>query len=145
MAVTDRIVLRVEGDARGKSRPKFGRGRVYTPRTTVDAERDWQMAWLVAGQPRLPDGAFSMVITINVRRPASHTRANGQLSGEGLRHPEPTSRPDIDNVIKLCADALNGLAYRDDASMVRVYVQRRWAESASVRVELTSLAPAQSA
>jgi len=52
------------------------------------------------------------------------------------RQPKP-SRPDCDNVGKACADALNGVAYADDAQVVELVI-RKWyaAEGEGPRVEI---------
>jgi Holliday junction resolvase RusA-like endonuclease len=132
------IVLDVDGDARGVGRPRFGRG-LYAPATTLDAERARQVAWLRAGQPRLPAGPFTMTLAVNVKRHASHMLRGGQLSTEGLRHGEPTRRPDLDNVAKLIGDALNGLVYKDDAQLVGVQARRQWSDEAFVEVRMASV------
>lgn len=51
-----------------------------------------------------------------------------------------TSRPDFDNIAKSCADALLGLAYRDDSQLWLVTVTKRVAagdEQPRTEIELT--------
>lgn len=40
----------------------------------------------------------------------------------------PTSRPDIDNLIKGVMDAMNGIFYTDDKQVVSLHVYKVWAE-----------------
>lgn len=44
------------------------------------------------------------------------------------RHPDPnkpfTSKPDIDNLAKIVMDALNKLAYHDDAQVFRLNIEK---------------------
>jgi len=40
----------------------------------------------------------------------------------------PIKIPDTDNIIKIVADALNGVAYRDDAQIVRVEASKFYGE-----------------
>ena len=47
-------------------------------------------------------------------------------------------KPDIDNVIKIIGDALNGLAYKDDSSIVSVTVTKQWAAQGCLVVSLSS-------
>lgn len=125
------VTLTIPGLPRGKDRPRFDprTKRTYTPRRTVVAERAIQDAWVQAGRPRFPDVALRMTVTTRVQRPRAHLRADGErLSAAGLRHPVPTGRPDLDNVLKLVADGLNGLAYRDDALIAEAVVRREWAD-----------------
>jgi Holliday junction resolvase RusA-like endonuclease len=126
------IELRVEGRPTGKGRPKFSRHgdsvRVHTPAPTVRAEGRVQLAWIDAGRPRLPDGPVRAGIVVTVNRPKSHWKTDGTLTATGRRSAVPTSRPDIDNILKLVGDALNGHAYHDDALIYYAHIERRWAD-----------------
>lgn len=125
------VTLTIAGEPRGKERPRFVRatGRTFTPSRTVSAEEAIRRAWMDAGQPRFPDGPLRMSITVRVQRPKYHYRADGvQLSAAGLWTPIPTTKPDLDNVQKLVSDALNRLAYRDDAQIAEGHQVREWAE-----------------
>ena len=51
----------------------------------------------------------------------------------------PTKKPDIDNCIKIIADALNGLAYVDDTQIVGVTAEKFYAEIPRVEVEITEV------
>ena len=51
-----------------------------------------------------------------------------------IREGRPTKRPDIDNLYKLIADALNGIAYYDDSQIVRLSLSKFW--SSEPRVEI---------
>jgi Holliday junction resolvase RusA-like endonuclease len=48
----------------------------------------------------------------------------------------PTKKPDADNIAKIVADALNGIAYYDDAQIVDLQVRKIYAESPHVRIEI---------
>jgi Holliday junction resolvase RusA-like endonuclease len=39
----------------------------------------------------------------------------------------PTRKPDIDNVLKVILDSLNGVAYIDDSKVVEVIGRKRYA------------------
>lgn len=121
------IELRIDGKPTGKGRPRFGKGgRVYTDDRTLSAEQRARDAWHAAGQPRVPDGPIAMTVEIVVARPQNHWRASGDLSAAGIRAPWPVRKPDVDNALKLIADAYNGLLYRDDVDIVHCWVLRRW-------------------
>lgn len=47
----------------------------------------------------------------------------------------PCKKPDIDNVIKIILDALNGIAYKDDCQVVEVIAVKKYTEETE-RVEL---------
>ncbi len=133
----DRLSLEVPGPPRGKGRPRFTRnGRPYTPADTIDAEDRVRTAWELAGRPRLPDGAFTLHVDVHVKRPKDHRLRDGTLSAAGRRAVFPTSRPDLDNVVKLIADALNGLAWHDDAHAVNITATRLWSPDDTPRIHV---------
>lgn len=51
----------------------------------------------------------------------------------------PVKKPDADNIIKVVADALNKLAYRDDADLVQVSLIKFYSRQPRLEVEIESL------
>lgn len=51
----------------------------------------------------------------------------------------PTKKPDCDNVGKVIADSLNGIAYKDDAQIVSMAIDKYFAEIPRVEVEITEV------
>lgn len=51
----------------------------------------------------------------------------------------PTKRPDIDNLYKLIADALNGIAYHDDSQIVSLTLCKLWSLEPKVEIELREI------
>lgn len=120
----------VPGTITGKGRPRVtlraGVARTYTPAATVAAETRVRDAWNAAGRPWLGEGPVSLSIVLWEARPASHWTSKGELSASGRRSPRPMRKPDLDNVAKLIADALNGCLYRDDKQIVELRICRKW-------------------
>ena len=50
----------------------------------------------------------------------------------------PTKKPDIDNIVKAIQDALNGLAYKDDAYIVHLACQKFYRDNPRVEVFVTA-------
>jgi Holliday junction resolvase RusA-like endonuclease len=125
------VRIKIPGAPTGKGRPRFVKktGHAHTPTLTKTAEARIANAWTNAGAIRLPDGPVACSIEAVVSRPGSHWRVNGASTALGARSPWPTKKPDLDNIIKLVGDSLNGLAYRDDADIVQVWAVRRWCHS----------------
>jgi Holliday junction resolvase RusA-like endonuclease len=123
------ISLIVDGEPKGKGRPKFNSvtKQAYTPTLTKRAEDRVALAWMGAGRPMLEDGAIGCQITIVLARAQNHWRKDGTLTPEGQRHMVPRKKPDLDNVAKLVLDALNGLAFRDDVDVVHMQVDKVFA------------------
>ena len=133
------FTLEISGHPEGKGRPKFGQGRVWTPKKTVLAEAEVVRKWEEAGSPRLPDDVGLRIdVWLFVVRPAGHFKKNGTLSAQGWRFPRPhASKPDLDNSIKLICDALNKKAYRDDVRIVEAHIERHWADWPSTRISFS--------
>lgn len=123
------ILLVVPGEPKGKARPRFNRttGRAYTPSATQRAEHRIQLHWMQAGSPTV-QGPLSIDIEAVLARPQGHFKVDGSLSAAGSRMPHPAKKPDWDNLGKLVADSLNGLAYNDDAQIVCAELRKRWAK-----------------
>lgn len=51
----------------------------------------------------------------------------------------PTKKPDADNIGKIVCDALNGLAYHDDAQVVDLHVRKFWYSEPRVEVIINTI------
>lgn len=117
----------------------------YTPARTVYFENLCRYEFYqAAGEAyQRPDSALyfeayaplRVEVTAYYMVPASCTRKRraDMLSGK-LR---PLKKPDADNVAKAVLDALNGVAYKDDAQVVELLVTKQWSEInlTTVRIE----------
>ena len=108
-----------------KARPRFARGRVFTPRTTELAEDRIRKAWLEAGWD-LQTGALYVEVRARLARPATHFGRRGTLLPSAPRW--PMVRPDLDNYAKTVLDALRSVAYRDDNQIVCAYLAKTYCE-----------------
>lgn len=135
------LVLTIDGPPRGKARPRVTHaGHAYTPAETIAAEDRVRIAWKQAGSVRLPDGALALHVVVCHERPRGHYRRDGQrLNAEGRRHPLPTRKPDGDNALKLIADSLSGLAFRDDAQIVDWRLVARWDDRARTAIRVVAV------
>jgi Holliday junction resolvase RusA-like endonuclease len=142
----DDFTLRVDGAPVGKGRPRFtvrdGEPRTHTPPQTARAEAHLRMLWLEAGRPHVR-GPVAMRVEVVVERPKSHWRANGQLGTHGLLVKHPVRVPDLDNVCKLIADALQHLAFAGDSAIVRLVAVRRWANPGETAHTIVRVASAE--
>lgn len=96
---------------RGKGRPRFGKGKVYTPRATREAEAIVAAAYVDAGGRMVPKGVPVQVIVSTTRN------VRGDLRKRQGDYQPDVDKPDADNIGKLVLDALNGIAYEDDAQV----------------------------
>lgn len=127
--MTGEITLRVEGPPVGwqRARVNHAQRRHYDdPKTTI-AQAAVVASWTVAGRPRV-ESFMPLAFTLEaaLERPKNHFLKAGQLGAIGNRCAWPVRKPDTDNLLKLSMDALNGLAYHDDAQVVHAWALKRW-------------------
>lgn len=53
----------------------------------------------------------------------------------------PTKKPDMDNVVKIIADSLNKIAYRDDTQIVDCQCRKFYSETPRVEVRILEVVP----
>lgn len=123
--------LTIHGDLRGKGRPRFAGGHAYTPEATRRYEAEIQAAWMLAGG-RMLDGAVAVSIAAYQALPKSATRAQRHAAERGEIW--PIRKPDLDNIIKITLDALNGLAYRDDTQVTVLDARKEYATDGESRL-----------
>lgn len=120
------VTFVIPGTPIAKGRPRFGKGRAYTPQRTRQAESKTQQAAIEAmnkTRQRPHPGPVEVDINAYFPIPASWPKAKQIRAGAGEL--KPSSRPDIDNIAKQVTDAMNGIVYLDDAQIVTLYV-RKW-------------------
>ena len=129
------IKFTVWGEPKGKGRPRFTKnGHTYTPAGTVSYEDLAKLEYKQqCGDIRFDKGVMlDMKISayFAIPKSASKKKQRQMLEGE-LR---PTKKPDMDNIIKIIADGLNGIAYYDDSQIVECTVRKFYSEEPRVEV-----------
>lgn len=130
------VQFTILGKIKGKARPRMTKaGHTYTPSDTVTYEKAVQMMY-----KNQCKGIFfgdKQPIGIHIKAmyeiPRSYTKAKKEQiqRGELL----PTKKPDADNIAKIICDALNGVAYDDDAQVVSMSIDKSYT-SGKERVEV---------
>ena len=132
------IRFTVPGEPTGKGRPRVfktnGVSRATTPQKTLNYEN--LVKWIVGESMQVEQltGEIEAEIKAYYAIPKSMTKKNRQLIEEGKLH--PTKKPDLDNVAKIILDALNGIAYKDDSQVVRMHIEKEYADDEKPRVEV---------
>lgn len=115
-----RVTFKVLGQAKGKARPRFANGQVYTPSETKKYEQQVRKAYLTASSGyTFGDKPVMVSIATYFKRAKSNKREFA------------TSKPDIDNVAKSILDGLNGTAFDDDKQVTHLTVNKLYCESSS--------------
>ena len=121
----------------GKARPRFTKkGHAYTPQKTKDAEALIAAAYRAAGGRCIPKGVpveLEVLARFPIPKSFSQKKRSAVLDSEIL----PMKKPDADNILKLAADALNGVAYEDDAQVVRMEVCKEYTALGGGYMEIT--------
>jgi Holliday junction resolvase RusA-like endonuclease len=86
------------------------------------------------GAPAI-EGPIELSVVATYIWPKSMSPKKRQLPGAQWK----TSRPDYDNLGKIVCDALNTVAWRDDAQVVAGFVWKRYGELASLAVRIRRL------
>lgn len=118
------MTVKVPGRPRGKARPRFYNGHAYTPKNTRDFENEIRTCY-IAQDGREYTGSILVDVEAIFKIPESWTKKKKwETIDQGKR---PEVRPDIDNIVKIVMDALNGVAYKDDSQVVEVRARKVYA------------------
>jgi Holliday junction resolvase RusA-like endonuclease len=136
------VAFTVPGTPVGKGRPKFARRgnyvTTYTPEKTASYEN---LVKVKAEQAmigrQMIEGPVEVSIRLIVTPPASWSQRKQRDALEGRIF--PTSKPDIDNVVKGIFDACNEIVWKDDKQAVDVRVVKRYGAVARAAVEVRAL------
>lgn len=139
------IAFVIPGVPVAKGRPKFARRgafvTAYTPEKTASYENlvKVKAEQAMAGRQMI-EGAVSVVIWLYVTPPASWSQKKQREALAGSIF--PTSKPDVDNVVKGIFDACNDIVWRDDKQACDVVVKKRYADTARATVQVRELVKA---
>lgn len=115
------------GDPQAKGRPRFRRVgnfvQTYTPAKTAKAERAIRQ---ISGiDAVMLTGPVGLQLVALFRVPKSWPKAKRDAA-HGRYY---TGARDLDNVVKLVQDALNGVAFADDRQIASIRAEARYAHS----------------
>jgi Holliday junction resolvase RusA-like endonuclease len=112
--------------AGGATRARFTPARQRSAAATIT-----QYCWLAMRGGRPLEGPVCLMVRAIYPWPASWSARKRARPGTQWK----TSRPDVDNVcIKIVADALNGVAFIDDAQIVEVHAWKIYGEFPGLQV-----------
>lgn len=136
MKIIGRQQFSVDGEPVPKGRPRFTRwGKPYTPEKTRTAEQ----AFYWAAYPYKPaqpwEGAVAIEIHFYRSIPRGTSKANFEAAEKG--HIRPTTKPDVDNCVKLVMDTLNKLFYKDDNQVISLNASKYYGLKPHTQVFIT--------
>lgn len=148
------IHFTVPGEPQGKARARTyrnkytGKSRTVTPEKTELYENWIKTCYLQqCGNVKL-DGELIMRVTAYygipnkpkkpdwLKRDIKPKQLKELMKGQCI---QPTKKPDIDNVIKVVADSLNGIAYKDDTLIVEVIAIKHYSEDPRIEISIDEM------
>lgn len=136
-----KLMFEIPGSPIGQGRPKFstinGHAKAYDP----EKSRNYKAYVRLLATQAMKDSGFTMIegpcclsIDAYFEVPKSKSKKFREAALSGLEY--PTKKPDLSNIIKGIEDAINGLAYKDDALIVRLNTVKLYSEIPRVEVSL---------
>lgn len=117
-----------------KARPRVVRGHAFTPKKTKDYEALVKDVYKLTVGEYLGDSAIVATIDLYFPIPESYSKSKKRRIADGeIKH---TKRPDVDNCAKAILDALNEVAYKDDAQIVESRITKHYAVDGETRAEV---------
>ena len=133
------IRFEVLGKPVAKARPRLSKyGNTYTPQKTVNYENLVKYTFQSEFPQHKPyEGIIEANITAIFEVPKSYSKkkTNDLLNNNN----NYDHKPDCDNLAKIILDSLNGIAYRDDAQVTILHVNKEYGEQSKVIVELKEI------
>ncbi len=130
-----KIAFILAGEPKGKERPRFcHNGQIYTPKQTTTYEQQIIFDYYKqCGNVKFDENSQLELFVkayYKIPKSASKKKRMAMLSEE-IR---PTKKPDGDNILKAVADALNGVCYKDDKSIVKMSIEKFYSDVPRIEV-----------
>lgn len=139
----------VPGEPQGKARArtvklKSGKTISYTPEKT-ELYENWIKTCYIKNCGIMLDGMLELHIAAYFRISKSPKKPDWLKEDIKPRQVKelmqnsqirPTKKPDIDNIVKVVADSLSGIAYKDDTCIVKIVAEKYYSEEPRLEIEL---------
>lgn len=111
----------IPGKPQGKGRPRYWKGHAVTPESTRTYEQMIEMLWKCE-RYGVSEKPIAVEITAFYLVPKSWSKKKQAAVYAG--EIKPTVKPDIDNIVKIVLDGLNGVAFTDDKQVIEIQAQK---------------------
>ena len=136
------VIFEVPGQPKGKERPRWtmvsNTSIVYTPRNTRGYEDMIKIYYKINNFKAFKKDEALEVSAIAYYQIPKNTKKSHKLlmlKGKML----PTKKPDIDNIMKVVLDALNGIAYHDDSQVCKVNFMKMYSEDPKLKILIRNM------
>ncbi|MBC8630280.1 RusA family crossover junction endodeoxyribonuclease [[Eubacterium] tenue] len=133
-----KVNFTIDGEPIGKARPRVNTKtkRAYTPEKTKMYENYIKLLYKCQVQHYF-EGYVRLTVIAYYSIAASDSKKVKQQKKDNILR--PSKKPDIDNVYKLVADALNTIAYKDDAAIVEGDFKKYYSDRPRVEVTIEKI------
>lgn len=137
----EEVTFFVPGEPRGKGRPRFNRstGRAYTDSETRAYEDKIAAIYMLKyGTEHFAAKDFlhmQVLATFPIPKNTKKSDRINMILGEIF----PSRKPDIDNILKVVMDALNGVAYKDDSRVSALLGQKCYGYEPGLQIKIYKL------
>lgn len=131
--------IEIEGKPIGKARARVTKtGIAFTPKKTANWESYARLKASEQMQSRVPtDKPVKLTVSAFFTPANSWPKWKLEQANKGvIAH---TAKPDLDNIVKICKDSLNGVVWADDAQVVRVEATKSYSDVERVLISVTEL------
>lgn len=140
--MSNKIVFQLPGAPQGKGRPRAARRgnfvTLYTPAETRSYEGMIRLAAERAMAGRLPiEGPVIIMMAAVFDIPKGFSKKRRAAALEGAEF--PAKKPDLDNIVKIWTDAMNGVIFKDDCQIVSTRCSKVYGPAPRVAVTVTPL------
>lgn len=127
----------VPGKITGKGRPRVNSytGIVYTPTKTKDYETLVEQYFLLKYPKfKILEGRIKVQIKafFNIPKATKKQEVSEMLENKI----SPMKKPDIDNIVKIILDSMNKFAFKDDAQITKLEVEKLYGEEEKVYIKI---------
>ncbi len=132
----------IPGAPTGKGRPRLsarnGFAHAYTPKLTRTREGIVASLAMDAMAGRVATThPVVVLVAVEAPIPASWSKRK-KAEAAGLPCP---CKPDLDNVVKLILDAINGIVFADDKQVVSISASKAYSDTPRTTVQITEIMP----
>jgi len=122
----NQITFTVKGTPIHLERARHGKGNTYDTARNKGAKQAiaWEAKAAMAGQEPFK-GPVRMRLLFLFDWPSSYTKTRRKACYGNMKD----TKPDIDNLQKLVADALNGIVYEDDSQVTEIHATKFFTET----------------
>ena len=138
------LTFSMNGLPRGQGRPRAAKRGGFVAVYKADTDRRYEASVAKVAEAAMAgrdpfEGPLSLSLRFRMPIPKSSTKRvkTSMAAGEI----PPTTKPDTSNMVKAIEDAMNGVAFVDDAQIVRLFATKLYAEVPGVDVRVEAFEP----